>query len=593
MTLCTRTTGIAKATKSTAGKSSGGLPHSKRLSISVIIPAYNEEKRIRDCIGSCMEHAPENVIEIIVVSNASTDGTERIARTFPGVTVVSEPQKGTGFARQKGAENARGDILAFLDADAKIHAQWFLKIEQAFEGDTSLVALSGPCKYHDLPPWKSQAIYFCWVLFSFPAYWQCGYAIAGSNFAVKRRSLEAVGGFDTDILFYGDDTSIARRLHAVGKVKFTTDFYNYASARRFLALGLIHVSLRYVLNHISQVFLKMTITQGYGERQWEEVETNMMHIPPDADVLTTLLRTVTLKDGRIIEFAEYGDLHAKPVFYFHGFLGSCHQAELSDAQAKEQGVHIVAPNRPGIGKSSPKRFGNMTEYAADIAELATMLGIGRFAIFGASAGGSFALACAYALPERVSMLGVASGMAPMSTLENWQSMHWFRRYMLSGFAKWPSTMVLLLRCTLFVAIRYPNWLFHRMMMTSSITEVDNYRQQELNRMFWLDFKSVFLQINGMRGLIDEAHLYFHWGFDIADFPKNIHVVLWHGTKDIIVPWSVMGKVADHIPRHNSVLYPGGHLAFITRMQEVLSQMQRSLGEMPHSLPVLSPLLALR
>lgn len=529
------------------------------MKISVVIPAYNEEKLIRNCLQSCIEHAPKNLLEIIVVSNASTDETEQVAREFSGVRVVRELRKGTGYARQKGLDCARGDIVAFLDADTRINSRWFPAMEQEFANDAALVCLSGPCVYYDLPAWKSTLIYMCWMAVAFPAYWLSGFAATGGNFAVKRGSLEDIGGFDTDINFYGDDTNVASRLHAVGTVKFTTHFYNFTSARRFQAQGLLSTSLQYLLNHVSQIIWKTSLTKTYGERPWEQ-DDNTLH-------------TMKLRDGRVLEFAEYGDLEGDPIFYFHGYIGSCNQAALSDEMGKEQGMRIIAPNRPGIGQSSPKRFTNMTEYADDIEQLATMLDIERFSIFGASAGGSFALACAYCLPKRVRLLGIASCMGPLSSMRNRNAMHWFRRNVLSCFANLPGVTELLLRGIFIVSSLRPKWLYKKMMLTSSVMEIAEFRSEEMNHVFRQDYENIFLQKNGIRGLINEAHLYFHWGFDIENFPKDIPVIVWHGMDDPVIPWPVMRTITHSIASLSTILIPGGHLSFFMQIEDVFVRMK--------------------
>ena len=291
------------------------------------------------------------------------------------------------------------------------------------------------------------------------------------------------------------------------------------------------------------------------------------------------LRTLRLRDNRTAEFAEYGDVDAKPVFYFHSFLGSCSQAALSDALAHEHGIRIIAPNRPGIGNSTPKRFSCMIEYADDIAQLADALKIDQFAIFGISGGGCFALACAHALPNRVRLLGVASSMAPLSTSQNWRNMHWFRRFTLFSFENWPGAMATFLWWIFLIGRWFPKWIHHQMKKKSSMRELNQKHLEGINDVLWSDYENVFLQINGIYGLINEVHLYFHWGFDMHDFPKNIPVILWHGRNDTIVPLQIIRKLAHHIRLHSTVLYPGGHLIFLTHIREVFLRMQHAWNEM--------------
>lgn len=559
------------------------------MKISVIIPAYNEERLIGNCLRSCIQHAPKNLIEIIVVSNACTDQTENIALKFPGVRVVQELIKGTGHARQKGFESAQGDILAFLDADTHIHANWFTDIEREFTNNPLLACLSGPCMYDDLPAWKCNMIYICWMAAAMPTYWLSGYAALGGNFVVKRSSLVRVGGFDTTINFYGDDTNIARRLYGVGDVKFSSKFYNFTSSRRFRAQGLVHVSARYCLNHVSQMIWKETITKAYGERPWEtsgqdlDIVNPTTDTPLQTDVLPNILRIIQLRDGRSLEFAEYGDMNAKPILYFHGFLGSCNQAAFLHALAIKEGMHVIAPNRPGIGKSSPKRFANMTEYSDDIEQLATALNINKFSVFGISAGGSFALACAHSLSERVELVGIASCMGPLSAIENRQEMHWLRLYIISCLAYWPTTTNIILWWAMLASNVRPQWLYKKMMLTESVTEIAECNFKQLEQIFKLDYDNIFLQKNGMRALINEAHLYFNWGFNTSSFPKQVPVIIWHGTEDTVIPWSVMQAVTVRIENHTVHLIPGGHLSFISHIAEVAAGMKAASDKI-HTMP---------
>ena len=94
------------------------------MGISFVIPCYNEEKYIRDCIHSIRREASSLPhYEIIVVDNNCTDQTVLIAMQ-EGVTVVSERQKGVVFARQKGYETAQYNLIANIDADSRLCEGW-------------------------------------------------------------------------------------------------------------------------------------------------------------------------------------------------------------------------------------------------------------------------------------------------------------------------------------------------------------------------------------------------------------------------------------------------------------------------------------
>ncbi len=85
----------------------------------------------------------------------------------------------------------------------------------------------------------------------------------GCNFVVSRASLEAFGGFNTAISFYGEDTDIARRLNDVGEVRFTFDLKMSSSARRLKSEGMLTMAARYSINYLWTTFLKRPYTDTY------------------------------------------------------------------------------------------------------------------------------------------------------------------------------------------------------------------------------------------------------------------------------------------------------------------------------------------
>ncbi len=86
-----------------------------------------------------------------------------------------------------------------------------------------------------------------------------------ANLSVRKSSFQAIGGIDTSIEFYGDDTNITRRLSKIGKVKFIYKLYVYASGRRLNNEGIFRTGIKYALNFISEVVLRRPVTKGYTE----------------------------------------------------------------------------------------------------------------------------------------------------------------------------------------------------------------------------------------------------------------------------------------------------------------------------------------
>lgn len=237
----------------------------KMMKVSIVIPAYNEAKYIKRTIESVLKHKNSSLLEIIVVDNNSSDDTSKIVISFHDVKVLTEPRKGVAFARQKGFLESKGEIVAFLDADTSISENWFKQINYEFEKNPRLVCLSGPWGCYDVGIFYKISIFLYWLFLAMPSYFFIGYMAVGGNMAIRRTSLEKVGGFDETIAFYGDDTDIARRLDKIGKVKFSLKFRVRASGRRFKGQGMINTGFLYVVNFLSEVFLHRPATKTYRD----------------------------------------------------------------------------------------------------------------------------------------------------------------------------------------------------------------------------------------------------------------------------------------------------------------------------------------
>jgi pimeloyl-ACP methyl ester carboxylesterase len=117
--------------------------------------------------------------------------------------------------------------------------------------------------------------------------------------------------------------------------------------------------------------------------------------------------TVRLPDGRLLGFGEYGIRGGKPVLLFHGSPGGRQFDQGSPVRAA--GAWLFVLERPGVGLSDPKPGRKLLDWPADAAAFADAMSIDRFSVVGFSSGGPYALACGYALPERVAKIGLVCG----------------------------------------------------------------------------------------------------------------------------------------------------------------------------------------
>lgn len=223
------------------------------MKVSVVIPAHNEEGYIRDALRYVLAQDFPEPFEVIVVDNASTDKTYEIASAFSDVHVVREPRKGTQWARERGRQEAKGEILAYLDADSLPPRDWLKKGVEACE-KPGIVAVSGVYDYYDAPPfyrWSARIIqitFYGFLHFLLHDILQIGAVLVGGNFFANKEALERIGGFDTSILFYGDDAHISKQLRRVGRIHYDTDLIVKSSFRRFRREGWWRVWFKYLLN---------------------------------------------------------------------------------------------------------------------------------------------------------------------------------------------------------------------------------------------------------------------------------------------------------------------------------------------------------
>jgi len=128
---------------------------------------------------------------------------------------------------------------------------------------------------------------------------------------------------------------------------------------------------------------------------------------------------IQMNSGKRIAYCEYGDPNGKPVLFFHGTPGSRYDPAHCQQAALKYGYRIIAPDRPGIGRSDyvPRR--NLLDWPQTGLEIGEQLGFKQFGVIGVSGGSAYALAYAFAIPEKLDFivtmgsLGASGGRAPI------------------------------------------------------------------------------------------------------------------------------------------------------------------------------------
>lgn len=220
--------------------------------ISVVIPAFNEEKYLPRCLKALGKQTyPKNRFNITVVDNNSTDKTASIARK-EGAKVLKELKQGHVFALNTGMMNADGEIIAVTDADTEVKKNWLAVIEDAFR-DPEVVAITGSAHYKSKSKVKRNL-----TKYSYYAYLKLHFAVgkpslSGLNLAVRKNAFYKIKGLDTRYNIFGD-VELGLRIKKVGKVLFCKELAVVSSPRRWQK-GSLEDYYKYINSYFNTVWL--------------------------------------------------------------------------------------------------------------------------------------------------------------------------------------------------------------------------------------------------------------------------------------------------------------------------------------------------
>lgn len=281
-------------------------------------------------------------------------------------------------------------------------------------------------------------------------------------------------------------------------------------------------------------------------------------------------KIISLRDGRTLGYAEYGDPSGKPVFFFHGLPGSRLQRHPDESIAVDLGARIITIDRPGYGLSDFQQGRTLLDWPDDVAQLADELKIDQFAAIGLSGGGPYLLACAYKIPERITSAIVVSGMGPIDDPDAIKSMLPSMRMGLSIAPKVPWGFVRLALDPIAKLVSR-NPLGAKKLVPSSAPETDKkaFARADIQEVDRQDLGEAYR--NGAQGAFWEVVLLAtSWGFRLDDIHKKIF--LWHGEEDTTVPQQMGRYVARTLSNCESTFYPGeGHTLIYNYWREILTE----------------------
>jgi glycosyltransferase involved in cell wall biosynthesis len=203
----------------------------KKPHITIVIPAFNEETYLPEClIALNKQNYPKEKYEIIVVDNNSTDRTAAIAKKY-GCGVIKEFQQGYVHALNRGLKEAKGSVIAVTDADSKPDYEWIKTIANSMKDD-DVIGLTGLAKFDC----KSRTLRYLWnnsyMIFVYLHFFIGKPQFSGFNLAVKKKYVNLMGNISPEYQI-GADVHLGLSLKKYGKIKFDKKAIVVTSTRRF------------------------------------------------------------------------------------------------------------------------------------------------------------------------------------------------------------------------------------------------------------------------------------------------------------------------------------------------------------------------
>lgn len=213
---------------------------SPRATVSIVIPAYNEEDTIKACVLAALDQT-QPAFEVTVVDNRSTDGTAQIVRAlqaaFPDAPLIYLQQnevQGLIPTRNFGLDSARGDIVGRIDSDSVLEPTWVEEVQKAFE-DPEVAACTGPVIYYDMPLRRFGAIADDAIRRALIVITRDYHLLFGSNMALRATAWHLIRSeacLDPEDELH-EDIDLSIHLHNAGqKIVYSSEMVTGMSARR-------------------------------------------------------------------------------------------------------------------------------------------------------------------------------------------------------------------------------------------------------------------------------------------------------------------------------------------------------------------------
>ncbi|MCY3779152.1 MAG: alpha/beta hydrolase [Chloroflexi bacterium] len=293
-------------------------------------------------------------------------------------------------------------------------------------------------------------------------------------------------------------------------------------------------------------------------------------MPRLAQVATA--RQAQLQDGRRLGFAEYGEPAGSPVVLFHDVWGNRSLRHPDDSILRRLGIRLIGVDRPGYGASTRKPGRGIMDVVDDVMLLSKALKLERFAVLGYSAGGPYALACAWRFPQNVKRCAVVACWPPLDHANGFRALHPVYGRLFQLAAGNEALFRLLLRgFFMFDAQRSPDQYIRE--LGNSLSRTDQAALSNIDlfisrRDIWDETRQA-----GSEGLADEiVALTRPWGYHLQSI--RVPVDIWWGEADLFCSPIVGERMAKMIPKARPRCESqAGHLLLYTHWESILQALK--------------------
>lgn len=285
--------------------------------------------------------------------------------------------------------------------------------------------------------------------------------------------------------------------------------------------------------------------------------------------MTKAEKKIRLPDGRTLGYREFGEPDGLPVINNHGGLVCGLDVAPADETATRLGIRIISPDRPGVGLSSAKVGRTLLNWTEDMRELADQLGLQKFALLGWSMGGQYALACEYALADRVTRAAVIACPIPLDDPKTFAELNRMDQRLTDMVRHHPREAEITFKAFGEVARHTPQvW---NEMAAKGLCKRDVEALHALPEPGLAAMAAPALENAG--GMAEEYRAWIlPWGFMLSQIAGEVTV--WQGTEDALIPREWGERLAREIPNARlHLLETEGHFLALEHYAEILTELK--------------------